>query len=160
MARRAGARVLASARPADHDRCLAAGADVVVDCRDPALAEQLRDAAPGGVDVFWDTSGHHDLDLATGVVAPGGRILLTAGAGARPELPLGGLYTRDISLRGFVISRATVSQLADAARLVNHMLAAGELDARVTETLPLSATAEVHARLEAGQVRGRVLVRP
>lgn len=160
MARRAGARVLASAKPADHDRYRAAGADVVVDYRDPALAEQLREAAPGGVDVFWDTSGHHDLDLAAGVVAPGGRILLTAGAGARPELPLGQLYTRDISLPGFVISRATVSRLADAARLVNLMLAAGELDARVTETLPLSATAEVHARLEAGQVRGRVLVRP
>lgn len=63
IARAAGARVLASARPEDHDGCRVAGADVVIDYRDPDLHERLRAAAPAGVDVFWDTSGHHDLGL-------------------------------------------------------------------------------------------------
>ena len=35
----------------------------------------------------------------------------------------------------------------------------GELSARIAEVLPLEATAEVHARLEAGTVTGRLLVR-
>ena len=38
---------------------------------------------------------------------------------------------RDVSLHGFVISRATVCELADAARLINTMLATSELSARV-----------------------------
>ena len=82
-----GARVLASARPTDHDRCRAAGAEVVVDYRDPDLAERLRAAAPDGIDVFWDTSGHHDLDVAAAVIATAGRILLTAGD-SQPMLPV------------------------------------------------------------------------
>jgi NADPH:quinone reductase-like Zn-dependent oxidoreductase len=160
MARRGGARVVASARPADDDRCREAGAYAVVDYRDPDLAGRLRAAAPEGVDLFWETSGHHDLRLAAEAVAPGGRVLLSAATWERPELPVREIYTRNVSLRGFVISRATVSQLADASRLINTMLVAGELSARVTEVLPLDDTVEVHARLEAGAVTGRLLLRP
>ena len=38
-------------------------------------------------------------------------------------------------------------------------MAMPELRARIAEVLPLEATAEVHARLEAGTVTGRLLVR-
>jgi len=160
LARGAGARIVASARPADHDRCRQAGAAVVLDYRDPDLPAVLRAAAPDGVGVFWDTSGHHDLDLAAGVLAPGGRILLTAGGPARPVLPAGPLYTRDISLRGFVISRARVSDLALAAGHINRMLERGELAVQIAGQLPLAQTAEAHRQIEAGQVRGRLLLRP
>ena len=110
--------------------------------------------------MFWDTSGHHDLDLATDVLAPGGRILLTAGGAARPALPAGPLYTRDVSLHGFVISRASASDLALAAGHINRMLASGELAVQIAGELPLAQTAEAHRRIEAGQVRGRLLLRP
>lgn len=159
MAARAGLRVLASARPTDHDRCRAAGADVVVDYRDPDLAGRLRRAATAGIDVYWDTSGHQDLDTAAAVIAPGGRILLTAGAG-RPALPVGALYTRDVSLHGFVISRAGVADLAAAARLINTMLSAGQLTARIADELPLDRTATAHRLVEEGRVRGRLVLRP
>ncbi|MGC8472182.1 MAG: NADPH:quinone reductase [Acidimicrobiales bacterium] len=160
MARRAGAWVVASARPADHGRCREAGAHAVVDFAATDVAERIGTAASRAVDVFWDTSGHHDLDLAARVAAPGGRILLSAAQADRPVLPVRELYTRDVSLRGFVISRATAAQLADAARLVGTMVADGGLVARISEVLALDATAEVHARLEAGTVSGRVLLRP
>jgi len=160
MARRAGARVVASARAAHHDRFREAGAYAVVNYRDPGLARRLHAAAPGGVDLFWETSGRHDLDLAAGALVPGGCVLLNAATGERPALPVREIYTRNISLRGFVIGRATVSQLADAARLINTVLAVGELSARITEVLPLDATAEAHARLEAQTVTGRLLLRP
>jgi NADPH:quinone reductase-like Zn-dependent oxidoreductase len=160
MARRGGARVVASARPADYDRCREARAYAVVDYREPDLARRLRVAGPEGVDLFWETSGHHDLRLAAEAVAPGRRVLFSAAKGERPELPVREIYTRNVSLRGFVISRATVSQLAAASRLINTMLVAGELSARVTEVLPLAATAEVHARLEAEAVTDRLLLLP
>lgn len=161
MASRAGATVLASARPEDHERCRAAGAHVVVDYRDGAIGDQLRAAAPRGIDVFWDTSGHHDLEFVAEVIGVGGRVLLTAAATAmQTSLPVPSLYTRDVSLRGFVISRATTTQLADAARLINDMLVEKSLPIRISDVLPLAATAHVHAQLEAGQVTGRILLRP
>lgn len=160
MAKRAGAIVIASAHPRAHDRCSADGADVVLDYRKESLTDRLREAAPRGVDVFWDTSGHHDFDLVADVMAVGGRVLLSAAAVNRPRLPVASLYIRDVSLRGFVISRATAAQLTQAAELIDVMLVDGELRARISDVLPLSATADVHARLEAGQVDGRLLLRP
>jgi len=104
MARRAGARGVATARPEDHNRCRAAGVDVV-------------------------------------------------------------LSTKDVNVLGFIISRAQVSDLAEAVRFLNGEVPqrhaqSGSLSARVSEVLPLSAMAGVHARLEAGQVVGRILLRP
>lgn len=159
MAHRAGARVVASARPQVHDRCHANGADVVLDYRDPDLAARIRDAAPGGLDVFWETSGHHDFGLVAEVVRPGGRVLLTAAVASSAQIPLPALYTRDISLHGFVISRASVPALAAAAGLISAMLTEGTLDPRVSAVLPLTAAAEAHARLEAGAVDGRLVLR-
>jgi NADPH:quinone reductase-like Zn-dependent oxidoreductase len=150
--------VIATARPEDHDRCKAAGAEVALDYRDPALADRVLEAAPDGVHIAWDTSGHNDLDLAARVCRPGGRVLVTAAQSPVREAPLAALYTRDIALAGFVISRATVPQLADAAALVDTMLRRGLLTARIADELPLAQTADAHRRIEQGGVRGRLLL--
>jgi NADPH:quinone reductase-like Zn-dependent oxidoreductase len=159
MAAAAGARVVAGARPEDWDACRAAGAAAVVDYRDPALADRLREAAPDGLDVFWNTSGNLDLDVAAATCAVGATILVSAGFDARPELPLRALYTRNVGLRGFVISRATAADLAAAAGMINGMLAEGRLTARIHAELPLAETAEAHRRVEQG-VHGRIILRP
>jgi NADPH:quinone reductase-like Zn-dependent oxidoreductase len=160
MARAAGARVLASARPADFQRCRAAGADEVADYADPDLAAVLARQAPSGVDIFWDTSGRQDLSLAAAVLRPGGRAVVTAGLGGNTSVPAGALYIKDISVLGFVISRADAAQLAQAAALINKLTAAGLLTPRIADELPLSAAAQAHARMEAGDVGGRLLLRP
>lgn len=87
-------------------------------------------------------------------------MLLTAAAIPRPVLPVGSLYIRDVSLHGFVISRAGVADLAAAAALINDLLGRGALTTRISGVLPLSATVDVHARLEAGQVVERLVLRP
>jgi NADPH:quinone reductase-like Zn-dependent oxidoreductase len=160
MASRAGARVLAGARPADFDRCRAAGASEVADYADPDLAAALAWQAPYGLDIFWDTSGRQDLALAAEMLRPGGRLLVTAGLGARTTVPAGGLYTKDVSVLGFVISRASATELAKAAELINELTAAGPLTTRIAGDLPLSAAARAHEQMEAGQVHGRLLLRP
>ncbi|AXH96968.1 NADPH:quinone reductase [Ornithinimicrobium avium] len=157
----AGLRVLATASAADLERVGDAGAEVVVDYRAADVTAQLRAAAPEGIDVHWDTSGHHDLEAAVALARRGARILLTAaGPEASVPLPVGAAYTKDVDLLGFVISNATVPDLAAAARAVGGRLSDGTLRARVTEELPLSATAEAHRRVEAGRVRGRLVLRP
>ncbi|UYM07240.1 NADPH:quinone reductase [Solicola gregarius] len=160
MATYAGARVVASARPDDHDWCLAAGADKVLDYRDPDLGATLAVAAPSGFDVFWDTSGRQDVAMASGAVAIGGRVLMSAAGAGDQRLPARGFYTRDVSLHGFVISRASVPHLAAAAAMINDLLSRDLLDVRIADELPLTDAAAAHARIEAGDVRGRLIVRP
>lgn len=160
LATRAGARVIASARAEDLDYCRSLGAEVALDYR-ADVTRGLRDAAADGVDVHLDTSGRHDMDLAVDLLAARGRIILMAGMSARPQLPIGPLYTRDGSIVGFAISNATTCELADAARTVNHVLAQGAIAARKIEVLPFSCAQEAHRRLESGQVRAtRLVLRP
>jgi NADPH:quinone reductase-like Zn-dependent oxidoreductase len=152
--------VLAVARAETAPECLQAGAAAVVDHRDPDAVEQLLRLAPGGVDVHLDTSGHPDLDTALRVVGHGARIVLMAGITARPVLPLGAVYTRDISLVGFAISNAGVDDLAATAAAINQGLADDAFPIPVTAELPMSRTAEAHRLLEAGGFRGRIVLRP
>ncbi|GGZ97935.1 NADPH:quinone reductase [Streptomyces echinoruber] len=161
LAARAGARVLATASPRDHDHVRSLGAAEVVDYRAPDLAERLARSAPSGVDVHVDTSGRNDLRSAVGLLAHRGRIVLLAGARDEPVLPVGPLYMKDGSLRGFALSHATVAELAEAAGTINEALAAGALRPRALEQVPLSEAAEVHRRMERGELRGRrVVLRP
>jgi NADPH:quinone reductase-like Zn-dependent oxidoreductase len=156
----AGARVLATCGPADADRCRRAGATEVLDYADPALGERLRELAPDGVDLYVDTSGHIDLELAVDLLAFRGRIVLLAHApSARPGLPAWRLYTGDGRIHGFVISRATVDELAGAAAALNRCLASGRLLTQVAEVLPLERAADAHRMIEQG-VRGRLVLRP
>jgi NADPH:quinone reductase-like Zn-dependent oxidoreductase len=158
LAAMAGARVLATCRPDDVAHCLEDGAGAALDYRDPALGERLRELVPDGIDLQVDTSGRIDLELAIGAMAVRGRLVLLAGARARPVLPVWSLYTRDGRIHGFVISRATVDELAAAAATINRCLAAGSLRARVDRVLPLERAAEAHRLVEEG-LRRRVVVR-
>jgi len=133
----------------------------VLDYRAPDLAERLAAACPGGAGLYVDTSGANDLETALPLLAPRGRLVLMAGARSRPVLPAADLYMYDRSIIGFVISHATVAELAEAAAAVNRLLAAGLLHPRATVELPLSATADAHRMLERGELRGRrAVLRP
>ncbi|MDT0441429.1 NADPH:quinone reductase [Streptomyces johnsoniae] len=154
----AGARVIATARPADFEHCRALGAAEVVDYRAEDQWERIRAAAPDGVDVYTDTSGRNDLERAVGTLAVRGRIVVLAGSASRPTLPAGELYMKDGSVIGFVISRARVAELAEAADVINTLLAGGLLRPRATEVLPLAAAGEVHRRMERGELNARRVV--
>lgn len=161
LAVHAGARVVATAGPRDAGYCRSLGAAEVLDYHDPDLADRIRARCPRGVDLYADTSGHNDLATAVDLLAVRGRIVLLAGATTRRELPVGALYMKDGTVTGFVISRATCAELADAARLINHLLPTGRLHPKATETLPLSAMAVAHARLENGELGGlRLILHP
>ena len=156
----AGARVLATCGPAEADRCRDAGAAEVLDYADPALGERVREVAPDGLDLYLDTSGHIDLELACDLLAFRGRIVLISGfPDARPALPIWRLYTRDGRVHGFVISLATVDELAGAAAALNRCFASGRLLTQIAEVLPLERAADAQRMVERG-LRGRVVLRP
>src|SRR5512132_2073149 len=142
LASTGGARVLAGARAEDGEWCREAGADEVVDYRDPDLRGRLARLAPAGIDLL----------------AEGGRVVLMAGGGQRLTLPAGPLYTHDRRILGFVISRAGTGELAEAAAVLNGRLAAGDLPVRVRAVWPLERAAEAHQAVERG-LRGRTVLR-
>ncbi|HEU5155706.1 MAG TPA: NADPH:quinone reductase [Streptosporangiaceae bacterium] len=158
LAAYAGARVIAVARRRDAEHCRAHGAAEVFDYTDDDLADRIKRASPRGVDIFIDTYGHNDLQMAVELLASRGRIVLLAGVQARPALPVGPFYMKDCAIHGFVISHATTAQLAEAATMINRLLADRRLRPRHVETLPLSEAAKAHRRMEDGELHGRRLV--
>ncbi|SJN37929.1 Quinone oxidoreductase [Microbacterium esteraromaticum] len=160
LAHAAAARVIATCSPKDFEWCRASGADIVIDYHDDDALAQVRAAAPGGVHVWCDTSGHHDFEATLPVMRQRGRMLLMSALAAAPPLPVGAVYTSDLQLRGFAISNATVDDLAAAAEVINRMLAAGTLRGRIATVLPLDRTADAHRMLESHAVSGKILVRP
>ncbi|WP_305091752.1 NADPH:quinone reductase [Prescottella sp. R16] len=155
-----GARVIATCSPSGDAWCRSCGADVVLDYHRADLHDRIRDAAPDGVDVWWDNSGHHDFAATLPLMRRGGRILVTAGlgSGAAPVLPVGDMYTRDVSLHGFAISNASVADLADAATGVSRLSAAGILRPRIGATYRLSDAVAAHRAMASGTVTGRIVV--
>lgn len=157
---RTGARVVATASRADADEVLSRGADVVLDHHAPGLFDRIRaaTAASGGIDVFWDTSGRQPLAEAIPLLARGARVVVTAGLHADATLPLGTMYSRDASLRGFVISNASAADVAAAAAGANRLFEAGAPTPAVADVLPLSQARQAHELLEAGHVKGRLVL--
>ncbi len=158
LAAHTGARVIATASECDLDYCRKLGAVEAIAYPDPHLAERVRQASPHGVDVHLDTSGTNDLALAVDLLAPSGRIVVLAGARSRPALPAGQLYMKDGSIIGFVISRASVDDLAAAAQEINRIAGGGGLRPRRLERRPLWQAGQVHQMLEAGRLHGRRIV--
>ena len=162
----AGAKVLTFAHLVDTDYCEELGARNVFDRTDPTSRGMVARAFADRVDVYVDTSGYNGMTFPIGLLAQRGRIVVFADSRYEEEptpLPVRDLYTKDGSIIGFVISRATVAELADAARTVNRLLAAGRLRAREVERLPLSAAAEVHEDMvdaERGRHGSRVVLVP
>jgi NADPH:quinone reductase-like Zn-dependent oxidoreductase len=132
----------------------------VLDYRDQGLLAKLADAAPHGADVYWDTSGHLDLPAIAPLLAIGARIIVTAAGEPTVSLPARNFYVHDVSVRGFAISNASTSDLAATARIINSRLADNTLQARIAARMPLTAAAEAHRQLEAGQAKGRLVVLP
>jgi NADPH:quinone reductase-like Zn-dependent oxidoreductase len=86
-----------------------------------------------------------------------------AGLNQRPTFPVGPFYTKNARVVGFTITAATTTQLADAARAINAMLAAGTLKMRIVREFPLAEASAAHHLVEGsgargGRAKGRVAV--
>jgi len=156
-----GARVIATAAPADDAWVKGQGVQAVFDYHSKDVYAQVREVAPDGIDVWWDSSGHNNFTQCLPLLAMGGRAIVMSGLkGGAPTLPIGEMYTRDVTLHGFAISNASVDDLARAAADINRLLASGKLHTRVGATFHLADAAKAHAAMASGDVKGRIVVVP
>jgi NADPH:quinone reductase-like Zn-dependent oxidoreductase len=140
-----GLRVVADAADRDEELVRGLGADIVVP-RGDDIAEQIRKVVPEGVDAVADGAIQHTLVLAA--VRDGGAV-----AAVRP---FQGETERGIGIRSVMVSRYAREQgrLDDLRRLVED----GALTLRVAGTFPAEEAPEAHRLLEAGGVRGRLVI--
>jgi NADPH2:quinone reductase len=157
-------RVIATAgSPAKRDFALAHGADAAISYADPDWADQVRAAAPAGIDVALDSVGGAVSATTLGLLGPRGRLVVYgAAAGQPPQLPIGELLAlRSVTGFGLMAFRAAFPDEArEHIEEVADHVAAGRLRTAVAATVPLSEPAKAHEALEDRDRLGRVLIRP
>jgi NADPH:quinone reductase-like Zn-dependent oxidoreductase len=145
LGKREGLTVIADAAAADEALVRKLGADIVVP-RGDATALAIREAFPDGVDAVIDAALLGPPILAA--VRDEGKLLAVRPFAGESERGI------DISLAlvgDYATNQPALSELARAA-------GAGELTLRVAETYPPERAGDAHRRLEAGGVRGRLLI--
>ncbi|MCD2188173.1 NADP-dependent oxidoreductase [Actinomycetospora soli] len=148
LARADGLRVVADASETDEQLVRDLGADLVVR-RGDGVAERMRAAAGGGVAGIAD--GSLQTDELVPALADGGRIATVRGYGG-PEGGSGrGITWHPVWVRDYARNRAALDRLREQVE-------AGQVTLRVAGTVPADEAAETHRRLEAGGVRGRLVI--
>ncbi|GAC1374732.1 MAG: NADP-dependent oxidoreductase [Acidimicrobiales bacterium] len=146
LAKAEGLRVIADASAADEGLVRGFGADVIVP-RGAEMVDEIRRSVPGGVDALAD--GAVLDEAAVGAVRDGGQIATVRGF--QPSEPPRGIAFRPVWVREYARMRVKLDQL-------RQQVERGELTLRVAEVLPMERASDAHRSLEAGGVRGRIVL--
>lgn len=153
LAKADGLTVVADASPTDEELVRSFGADIVVP-RGADVAQHVLRAVPGGVAGLIDAAV-----IGSTVVAPavhdGGVIVTVLGEGSRALSP------DEMGRRSLRMRMAFVPDyLGDRSRLdrLRQQAESGELLLRVARTFPAEQAAEAHRLMEAGGIRGRLVL--
>jgi NADPH2:quinone reductase len=167
MAKAAGARVITTGGSDEKvAACKSLGADVAVNYKTQDIDAAVKQFAPDGVNVFWETMREPDFEKIVSYMAERGRIVLMAGREARPPFPVGPFYVKGCSLHGFVMFKASADELRVCSQDTNRWLAEGKLRAQIGKVLPLSEAAAAHKLQEentlqkAGTLAGKIVLKP
>ncbi|MFW6039967.1 MAG: zinc-binding dehydrogenase [Gemmatimonadota bacterium] len=149
-AKAAGARVLASASPKNHDLLRELGADVAIDYRTQDAAEVALEQTDGrGADAVFEVEGEELVARVLAGVRPFGRIACIL----PPSGDLTALYRKNVTLHGVMLTR-------ERRRLdeMRPLFERGQARPVVDEVLPLDEVAEAHRRLDTRHGRGKVVL--
>ncbi|MER5635361.1 NADP-dependent oxidoreductase [Kitasatospora sp. NPDC002227] len=141
LARRAGLVVLGTVSEAG--RAYVEGLGVTPVRHGEGVAGRIRAAAPQGVDGVLDLVGGEDARAAAETLRRPGRLVSTVDPVTAVELD------------GTFVRRTHTADTLDA---LAALVAAGELDPRITATYPLEQAGQALAAVETGHVRGKVVL--
>lgn len=157
LAKHAGARVVTTvSSPEKAELATAAGADHVVNYRDPDAVDRLRSFAPV-VDrvIEVDLGANLALDLA--VAGPETVIVTYAATPRDPSLPVRACMTANVTLRFVLLYGVPAAALDQGAGDIGAAAAAGALTPLTPHRFALPDVAAAHEAVEAGAV-GKVLI--
>ena len=159
LAKRAGAQVIATVGSDDHARqAREAGADAVLSYRDPDLAQQVRQVAPGGVERILEVAPSANAVLDAQVLAQAGRIVIYA-----PDLPRLELETQRLMGLNAHVDFMLLYLIPDAAKAaavsdITDALSEGALTRLPSRYFSLEETWAAQDAVRIGG-QGKILVR-
>ena len=166
LAKRAGARVLATASSGDKlARLTALGMDEGINYTDGDFVAEVRRITDGrGADVIVDSVGGSTLQGSLHSLAYRGRCVTVGDAGrqANDRLDVSSLRPSNQSLIGYFLGAELLLDPRPRARIAAHLadVAAGRLQVVVDRRFPLADAAAAHAYIESRRSFGRVLLIP
>jgi len=156
MGRAIGARVIATVGSDEKARAAKElGANRTVNYKTEDVDEALKNFAPEGVDVWFETLREQDLVRAVGHLAMGGRLVLMAGRDSQPPFPVGQFYVKDCKVFGFAMFNAPPEEQRKCAAEINRWLAKDRLKPKIDRVMPLSETAAAHKLQEENTIHGK-----
>ncbi|MGO1899194.1 MAG: NADP-dependent oxidoreductase [Brevibacterium yomogidense] len=145
LAKADGHTVVADASEADEELVASLGADVVLR-RGEGFAAAVREKFPEGVDGMID--GSVQLDEIVPAAKDGATIVTIRGDKGERE--------RGVKFWSIVVSK--YAKNPEALDTLRQQAEDGVVTLRVADALPMDQAAEAHRRLEAGGVRGRIVL--
>jgi NADPH:quinone reductase len=166
LAKRAGARVLATASSDDKlERLKELGLDEGINYRrDDFVAEARRLTDGRGVDVIVDSVGGATLQGSIRALAYRGRCVTVGDAGRAPaeQLDISTMRPNNQTLSGYFLGAELLFYPRPHAMIARHLddIARGELRVVIDRAFPLAEAAAAHAYIESRQAFGRVVLTP
>jgi NADPH2:quinone reductase len=155
MAKASGAIVATSAgSPERVELCKKLGADLALDYKTDNIPGRLREFAPEGVDLWFETQREPNLEVSIPLLRKRGRLVLMAGRTAKPALPLGAFYPRNCAIFGFAMFNSPPEEQRHCATELNRFAQEGKLKPFVGKVFPLEQAAEAERFLEANTMKG------
>lgn len=155
MSKAIGAQVVTTAGSDEKvQACRDLGADLAINYKTEDVAAKIKQFAPDGVNVWWETLRTPNFEQTFSHLHMRGRMIVMAGRDARPEFPIGPFYTRDCKLFGFAMFNASPDEQRAAAEDINRWLVEGKLKPRIDRVMPLADAAKAHRLQEESTVGG------
>ena len=165
IAKAKGMTVIGSAGGSDKcDFVRSLGADAVVDYKAGPVVKQLAEAAPKGIDVYFDNVGGDHLDAALAVARKDARFaicgMIEVYNDAHPTCLkyIARVIAMRIRLKGFIYTDY-LGQLGDFYRDMGGWLAGGQVKSRDTVVEGLDKTLDALLGLFSGANTGKMLVK-
>ena len=141
LARLRGARVIGTGSERSHGYLRSLGAVPVT--YGEGLVQRVRALAPGGIDAALDCVGGAATEASIELVANRQRI--------------GVLVDPEMAIARYGVHRLTNIRSAERLRSIVHLFDEGKLHMPV-KTYPLSTVVDAHREVEAGHVRGKIVL--
>jgi len=166
LAKRAGARVLATASSAERlDRLADLGLDDGIDYTATDFVAAVRELTGGaGADVIVDSVGGTNLQRSLHCLAYRGRCVTFGDAGRETPstLDVSTMRANNQTLVGYFLGAEVFLGTRAHAMIASHLddIAAGQLQVVIDRRFALEEAGEAHAWIESRQAFGRVLLVP
>ncbi|HEY5712466.1 MAG TPA: NADP-dependent oxidoreductase [Allosphingosinicella sp.] len=140
------------------------GADAVIDYKAGPVVKQLMEAAPKGIDVYFDNVGGDQLDAAFATARPNARFAICGmidnyNSGTPPSFRyIMRVISARIRIQGFIYTDY-LAEMGDFYRDMGGLIAAGKVTSRETVHDGIESTPQAFLDLFSGGNTGKMLVR-